>query len=206
MTQVADETRSANSSLHPPRIHHVGILTTRHDEMVDWYRTVVGMEVTLKPDKLPGTFVSNDVAHHRMGIFQAPGLQEDTDKVAHARIQHIAFEYPNLGELLESWERIRNSGIEHVAAVDHGSSISIYYKDPDSNTIELECDAWATKEEALQYFSESEQMKENPMGRYVDPAKLLEAWRGGASLEEIHEAAMAAGYEPDVLPDPMATI
>ena len=71
--------------------------------------------------------------------------------------------------------------------------------------IELECDAFATEEQAMQHIRESAQMKENPMGRYVDPAKLVAARREGLTLEELSERAMAGLYEPDVLPDLMAT-
>ena len=31
-----------------PRLHHVNFLTTRLDEMVDWYATVLGMEVVYR--------------------------------------------------------------------------------------------------------------------------------------------------------------
>jgi catechol-2,3-dioxygenase len=174
--------------------------------MVEWYAKVLGMEITLEPTNLPGTFLSNDIAHHRVGFFQFPGVAEDTAKTSHARIQHLAFEYPNVDTLLSSWERIAENGIEHVSAVDHGTSFSIYYKDPDSNTIELECDAFETEEQAMRHMRESPQMKENPMGRYIDPAKLVEARRAGVSLAELNERAMAGEYEPEVLPDPLATV
>jgi catechol 2,3-dioxygenase len=203
-TQERPEPALDKSDLYHPKLHHVGFVTTRREEMLDWYGKVLGMEVTLEPNSIPGTFVSNDGAHHRLGFFQFPGTKEDTDKLSHARVQHIAFEYPDIDTLLASWERIAASGIEHVSAVDHGTSFSIYYKDPDANTIELECDAFATAEQAMEHMRESQQMKENPMGLPVDPAKLIAARRDGLTLEELSQRAMAGLYQPDVLPDPFA--
>ena len=40
---------------------------------------------------------------------------------------------------------------------------SLYYRDPDGNSIELQVDNFATKEEAARYFL-SEAFRENPIG------------------------------------------
>ena len=203
-TATSSLTGASKPSVYRPQFQHVGVFTTRPDDMLDWYRTVLGMEITLVPRHAKGAFVSNDDCHHRMGFLATPGLQEDTHKRDHARIGHLAFEYPDLETLLNSWELIAQAGIEPVLCCDHGTTISLYYKDPDHNTIELVTDV-LTREECMKHM-ESEQMKENPMGRNIDPAKVLAALRGGLTLKDIHTKAMAGDYQPDTPPDPLAAV
>ena len=52
-----------------PALHHFGIATTRHEEMIAWYRDVLGMEIVGRTtDPLPTmAFVTNDNHHHRGG-------------------------------------------------------------------------------------------------------------------------------------------
>jgi catechol-2,3-dioxygenase len=191
-----------------PQMHHFGTATTRHDEMVSWYRNVVGLEVTLRSiDPMPKmTFVSSDLAHHRGGFFSPPFLEDHPEKPKHARIQHLAWEYASVEELLRSWRRIRECGIEPVLCVCHGVSFAFYYKDPDDNTVELLADAYGDHAKSYEHMTTNDDMITNPMGGYVDPAKLIEASEAGASIDELRERSLAGEYEPEnVNKDPMLT-
>jgi hypothetical protein len=42
-----------------------------------------------------------------MAIISLPELQEDTDKKAHLKLQHVAFEYATIDDLLSSYTRIK---------------------------------------------------------------------------------------------------
>ena len=191
-----------------PTLHHTGALTTRVEEMADWYCKVLGMRVVLRSENSGGIGVSsiyttNDDAHHRHG-FQCPpgGLVDDPEEVRkYARIGHYAWEYDSLEDLLISWERLKEEhGIEPVGCVDHGVSFAFYYKDPDNNTVELLADAYGDHAESLRRMGD-ERMVANPMGKWVDPARLLEEQRKGATLAELHQRSMAGEFEPAVTPD-----
>ena len=52
----------------------------------------------------------------------------------------------------------------------------MYYHDPDGNGVELQVDAFATKEAAAAYF-DSEAFRENPIGVLFDPEQLLQRSR-----------------------------
>jgi catechol 2,3-dioxygenase len=176
-----------------PTLHHTSNYTTRVDEMIEWYRNVVGMEITSSPQALPGHFVSNDGAHHRMSFFQLQGMSADVVRDA-AGVNHIAFEYPTVDELLESWERLRDLGIVPHTTVDHGPSFSFYYWDPDGNNVELFTDAFGDWDRSMTFFREDPEFQRNPMGKQVDPARLLEARRSGISQDELHDRARRGEY------------
>ena len=56
-----------------PKFHHVNLKTTRLQEMIDWYSTVVGAEVLFQYDL--GAWLSNDEANHRIALLVVPELR-----------------------------------------------------------------------------------------------------------------------------------
>src|SRR5579859_5102060 len=110
-----------------PTLHHFGVVTRHLEEMVDWYARVVGM-VTIYQSSHPwatagasmrAAYVSNDRAHHRIAIFSSPDLRDDTDKHAHTKLQHVAFEYATIDDLLNTYSRLKGLGVDPVLATDH---------------------------------------------------------------------------------------
>ena len=53
-----------------PKFHHFNLKTTRLQEMIDWYRTVVGAEVLFQDGQ--GAWLSNDEANHRVALLFIP--------------------------------------------------------------------------------------------------------------------------------------
>jgi hypothetical protein len=47
-------------------------------------------------------------------------------------MHHTAFEYDSFGDLMESFDRLREEGMEPAFCLDHEITISLYYKDPDA--------------------------------------------------------------------------
>ena len=62
-----------------PVLHHVNLKTSRLQEMIDWYRTVVGTEPLNQFDG--GSWSSNDEANHRIALITSPEVTDDPDKV-----------------------------------------------------------------------------------------------------------------------------
>jgi catechol-2,3-dioxygenase len=111
-----------------------------------------------------------------------------------ACVNHVAFEYPTLDELLETWDRLKGLGILPHETVDHGPTFSLYYFDPDGNNVELFTDAFGDWERSKKFFLENEEFHRNPMGKEIDPAQLIEVSRKGMSLEEVHERALRGEF------------
>ena len=195
-----------------PRLQHLGMTTTNIDVMLTWYRSVIGMTLVHRTSSATGehgagpnlmaAWVSNDEANHRLAFVQLPGLGEDPDRAHHHRLQHIAFEYRNLDELLGTYARLKEQRIMPVLCTDSGAQTAFYYEDPDHNSVELNvdnyCDSWTSGE----HLRNSPEFAKNPMGKYVDPEKMVAARDAGASPWDLHERAWAGEFAPAKPYDP----
>ena len=119
-----------------PTLHHVNLKTTRLQEMIDWYCVVVGATVNLQSNNI--AFISNDRTHHRIALVAVPGLRDDPQKIVHTGIHHTAFEYDSFDDLMCSFARLKQTGIEPETCLNHGVATSLYYSDPDQNMVELQ--------------------------------------------------------------------
>ena len=192
-----------------PKLQHFGLVTANLDAMIDWYRNVLGMTVNHRlaaaagPQKGPpfsAAFVSNDEVHHRIVFFEMPGLAVDPDKGRHVRLQHVAFEYQTLDDLLGTFARLKGLGILPVMSADEGLQTSIYYTDPDGNNVELNVNNYGNEWTATEHMKAAR--SERPRIVHVDPEKMLAARTAGASPWEVHERAFAGEFAPAKPYDP----
>ena len=181
-----------------PKFHHFNLKTTRLQELIDWYSTVVGAEVLFQDDV--GAWLSNDAANHRIALLAFPGFVDDPEKDTRTGMHHSAFEYDAFEELNASYLRLREAGIEPALCLDHGMTFSYYYADPDGNFVELQVDTFGDWAASAQYMRTSEVFHQNPIGVFVDPAVVADAAAQGDSFERIHERAMAGDFTPPTPP------
>jgi catechol-2,3-dioxygenase len=114
----------------------------------------------------------------------------------------VAFEYATIDELLGSYARIKDLGIEPVFATDHGPTTSFYYEDPDGNSVELFVDNFSNWDKSTEYVRISTEFSSNPLGTQVDPQLLVVARQAGMSFEELHRRAYAGDFLPTRPMDP----
>lgn len=184
-----------NATVLTPPLHHVNLKTTRLQEMIDWYGTVVGLKPTFQYEG--GAWLTNDPANHRLALLCVPGLSDDPEKIAHTGIHHTAFEYAHLGELLDTYSRLKTEGIVPHGCLDHGMTTSFYYADPDGNSIELQADNFGDWQKSTEFMRTAPEFAADPIGMHVDPDQLIAAREAGASLDEIHRRAYAGEFKPD---------
>ena len=182
-------TRVAN-----PVLHHVTFKTTRLDEMIEWYGTVVGMVPNFRDSV--AAWMSNDAANHRVALLAVPGLEDDPAKVPHTGMHHSAFEYPTIDDLLGTYERLKAEGITPHAALDHGLTTSLYYLDPDGNSVELQVDNFGDWQASSNFMRTAPEFKANPIGVQIDPDQLLMAWKAGSDAAELHRRGHAGEFDP----------
>jgi catechol 2,3-dioxygenase len=191
---------STNPKAHAvnPVLHHVNLKTTRMHELIEWYGKVIGVEVTHLSQG--AAWLTNDAANHRLALLAVPGLKDDPDKIEHTGMHHSAYEYPTFDELMNAFDRLRAEGIEPAFCLDHGMTISMYYRDPDGNFVELQADTFGDWVKSKAHMQTSPEFEANPIGVFFDPARLLAAYKSGQSPNELHRAAMAGKFEPDPIP------
>jgi catechol-2,3-dioxygenase len=178
-----------------PKFHHLNLKTTRLDEMIAWYGTVVGTEILFRDDV--GAWLSNDEANHRVALLSFPNFTDDPEKETRTGLHHSAFEYDSFDDLNATYLRLRDAGIEPAFCMDHGMTFSYYYADPDENHVELQVDNFGDWAQSSQWMRTSEQFHANPIGVFVDPARVAEAAAGGATFAEIHARATAGEFVPE---------
>jgi len=106
------------SKINQPTLHHVNLKTTRLQEMIDWYGTVVGS----KPNfQFPGgAWLTNDGANHRIALLTSSKMSDDPDKLVHTGMHHLAFEYGNFNDLLDTYSRLRELRVGYDDASHFG--------------------------------------------------------------------------------------
>ena len=164
----------------PSKLAHFVLRTRRYEELIDWYRTVLGAKPVFESPFV--TFLTWDAEHHRIAIVHAPHSKDRPDDAV--GIDHIAVTLPSAVDLLRTYERLRDLGIEPSTPIHHGPTLSMYYLDPDKNEIELQVDAFDTEAELKAYFA-SGQFRSNPIGVVFDPEALLARWKAGATEAEL---------------------
>ena len=177
-----------------PVLHHVTMKTTRMQEMVDWYRTAVGCDVTYMFEGAAWT--SNDAANHRIAFLTAAQMKDDPDKVARAGMHHMAFEFGSLQALIDNYERLAEADILPDICLDHGLTMSFYYPDPDGNLVELQSDNFGDWAKSKAWMRTSPEFAREPIGVEVDPPKIAAALRQGVAVAEVLKRSRMGDYLP----------
>jgi catechol 2,3-dioxygenase-like lactoylglutathione lyase family enzyme len=170
----------ARGRLAPCKISHVVRRTARYAELLAWYQSVLGLRVVSGDERL--TFLSYDDEHHRLAIANMPGLPDQPPLCA--GVDHVAFGFADLGDLLQTYARLAREGITPYWCINHGPTTSLYYKDPDGSRVELQAENFESLAACMRWM-ESEEFAANPLGVIFDPEELLARYRAGEPLEKL---------------------
>jgi len=166
----------------PSKFAHIVLRTKpeRFQEMTDWYLTVLGGDLVHNDGLI--SFISYDDEHHRIAIAAIPGLVDLPENAV--GVDHFAYTYDSLEDLLAQYERLKGEGIEPFWCINHGPTISMYFHDPTGNRIELQIDVFETTAEAMEWMKRSD-FDKNPVGITYDPDELLVRLRAGETYEDL---------------------
>jgi len=181
-----------------PALHHVTMRTSHLDAMIDWYGKVIGAKVMFRDQYAAWT--TNDEANHRVAFLAVPGLSDDPEKIRHNGMHHSAFEYETFDDLIASYKRLADEGIEPAFCLDHGLTVSIYYEDPEGNFVELQSDCFGDWAKSGEWMRTSPDFKANPIGTFFNPQKVYEAHKSGVDFDTLHKDMRGGKYQPDPIP------
>ncbi len=168
----------------PTKLAHVVYQTRRYEEMLDWYQQVFEARVVWQNPAF--AFLTYDDEHHRFAFANMAAFNPDAAEVTtrpDTGVNHVAYTWANLGDLLETYARLKEAGITPYWRVHHGVTLSLYYRDPDGNRMEFQVDA-CTVAEANAYMH-SAAFAANPIGILIDPDELLAQHRSGVPAEQL---------------------
>lgn len=124
----------------PPAVafSHVGIFVTDMRRMEDFYSRFLGFTVTdrgrLGVQEL--VFLSRDPSEHHQVVL-ASGRPADTPFNV---INQLSFRVDNVAALRDFHARAKHEAVAEIAPVTHGNALSLYFRDPEGNRIELYMD------------------------------------------------------------------
>jgi len=179
-TDRATKLATNRGRVTPVQLAHIVRRTSRFDEMLKWYQTVLGAEIAHADGML--AFLTYDDEHHRIAIARIPGLADQPPMAAGT--DHVAFTYADLGDLLYTYVRLKSAAIEPYWCINHGPTTSMYYKDPDGNRVELQVDNFPTADETNRWMHSGD-FAANPIGVVFDPDDLLTRYKAGEALERL---------------------
>lgn len=160
--------------LAPKSLAHVVLRTSTFKPMVAFYKAFFGGWASYQNDHL--AFLTYDDEHHRIAIANVPGTAPKNRTCA--GLEHIAFTYDSLDDLLLSYKQRKSIGILPIWCTNHGVTMSIYYQDPDGNQLETQVDVFDSVEGA-NAFMDSDEFAENPIGVDFDPEELIASLANG---------------------------
>jgi len=114
---------------------HMGIFVTDPGRMEDFYTRVLGFAVTDRGPlgSLTLVFLSRDPREHHQ-IVLASGRPAAG---GFNPINQMSFRMADFAGLREMHRRLQAEGVAELAPVSHGNALSVYFKDPEGNRIEL---------------------------------------------------------------------
>lgn len=164
----------------PTLFAHFVMQTSNLATMRDWYLTVLNARVVIENPMI--CFMTYDDEHHRVALLNMPGLEARNDKAR--GVHHVAYTYRSLHDLLATYRRLKAEGITPYWPINHGPTVSLYYHDPDGNSVELQVDVHATKQEASAYFLSGE-FAANPIGVAFDPEEMVRQYEAGVPEQDL---------------------
>lgn len=170
--------------IRPSKFAHIVLRTRRYEEMIQWWSTFLGGFVRMRTDYL--AFLSYDDEHHRVAIIGLPHLADPTpDAVG---LDHFAYSFSSLDDLFGKYDEMCAIGSAPYWTINHGMTLSAYYRDPDGNQVETQVDSMSmTDADALM---RSPEFFDNPIGANVDFPELIARYRAGAPASEIFDTRL----------------
>ena len=114
---------------------HFGFFVTDMPKMEDFYTRFMGFTVTDRGMLFDRNlvFLSRDPREHHQLVL-VTGRPAD---MGYNPIHQISFLLDGLAELKDMHERLKGEQVSEIAPVSHGNALSVYFRDPEGNRLEL---------------------------------------------------------------------
>jgi len=110
------------------RLQHLVLWVSNVERSAGFYCDLLGFEVRRRYPNAAFLKIPGSPDDHHLGLFEQTGVAEPDERTA--RMYHAAWEVAELTDLVAARRRLHEAGVL-VGQSDHGTSLSLYAKDPD---------------------------------------------------------------------------
>jgi catechol 2,3-dioxygenase-like lactoylglutathione lyase family enzyme len=114
---------------------HMGMFVTDLGRMEEFYTRVLGFIVTDRGELGSASlvFLSRDPGEHHQIVLVSgrPAAQ------GFNALNQVSFSVADLAGLREMHRRLEREGVKELSPVSHGNALSVYFRDPEGNRLEL---------------------------------------------------------------------
>lgn len=116
-------------------ISHVGIFVKDMQPMVDFYTRFMGFAIADRGPRPGGeiVFLTRDPREHHQLVL-ASGRPADMNFNV---VNQISFRVDSLATLRQMHEGLKGEAVKEITTLTHGNALSVYFRDPEYNRIEL---------------------------------------------------------------------
>jgi len=141
-------------------IGHVLLRVLDLERSKKFYSEVLGFQVLEEDPEHGGVFMALEGQSHAIDLFQVQDPEAAQRQVPGVRgLGHIAFRVESEAALKNAYATLREHGVEITRAIDHVSQKSVYFHDPDGNTLEV----YYELPEALEIFARGRNDRDLPL-------------------------------------------
>lgn len=116
-------------------LSHFGMFVTDINRMVDFYTRFLGFAVSDRGPNPNGeiVFMTRDPREHHQ-LVMASGRPKDLQFNV---INQISLRVDSLTTLRELYQGLKDEPVEILGPISHGNALSVYFRDPEGNRVEL---------------------------------------------------------------------
>jgi catechol 2,3-dioxygenase len=139
---------------------HVLVRVLDLERSKKFYADVLGFQILEEDPAHGGTFMALEGQSHCIDLFQVKDVELAERQIPGARgLGHIAFRVATEDDLRDANASLRAHGVEITRTIDHVSQKSIYFNDPDGNTLEI----YYELPDALEMFARGREDRDVPL-------------------------------------------
>ena len=125
-----------------------------------FYTEVLGFRVLEEDPEHGGVFLALDGQSHAIDLFAAKDVEAARQQTPGVRgLGHVAFRVESEAALRDAYTTLRAHGVDITRSIDHVSQKSIYFVDPDGNTLEI----YYERPDALAIFARGREDRDVPL-------------------------------------------
>ena len=139
---------------------HVLLRVLDLDRSKKFYTDVLGFRVLEEDPEHGGVFLALDGQSHAIDLFAANDVEAARQQTPGVRgLGHVAFRVESEAALRDAYTTLRAHGVDITRSIDHVSQKSIYFVDPDGNTLEI----YYEHPDALAIFARGREDRDVPL-------------------------------------------